>query len=37
MNHNIQAGLISGGLFLGGMLTGVIVQKLYGDWKKRVR
>lgn len=37
MGHDIQAGLIGGGLFLGGMLTTAILQKLYGAWKNRVR
>jgi len=37
MGHDIQAGLIGGALFLGGMLTGVILQKLYGAWKNRLR
>lgn len=37
LGHDVQAGLIGGALFLGGMLTGVIGQKLYGAWKNRVR
>jgi len=37
MGHDAQAGLIGGALFLGGMLTGAILQKLYGAWKKRLR
>jgi hypothetical protein len=37
MGHDIQAGLIGGGLFLGGMLAGAILQKLYGAWKNRLR
>jgi len=35
MDHNIQKGLFSAGLFVLGLLTGLLVKKLYEIWKNR--
>jgi len=35
MNPHLKAGLGAMGLFLGGWLVGLLVQKLYAAWKSR--
>ena len=35
MSHAMQSGLIGGALFVGGMIFGTLVQKLYAAWKRR--
>jgi hypothetical protein len=35
MDHNLQAALFGGGLFVAGLLTGELIKKIAAVWKGR--